>query len=89
MPRPHKFRMYQTILKHTNEIFSEIKKEATSIGLTDELKGKIGLGGGSGTPPTIPDEVLKAITDASRKVVSLAVLVDQIRDLVKDVYGDA
>jgi hypothetical protein len=81
--------MYQTILKHTNEIFSEIKKEATSIGLTDELKGKIGLGGGSGTPPTIPDEVLKAITDASRKVVSLAVLVDQIRDLVKDVYGDA
>lgn len=88
MPQPHRFRMYQRLEKHTLEILSEIRKEAENIGLTDDLKGNIGLGGGSATPPTVPAEVLKAIQDASRKVISLASLVDQIRDLVKDVYGD-
>jgi len=88
MPAPYKFRMYQKLQQNTPEIFSELKKQAGSIGLSNEQKGKIGLGGGSGTPPTVPKHVLDAIVDASDKVISLAPLVDDMRDLVKDVYGD-
>lgn len=84
----YKFRMYQKLQQNTLEIFSELKNQAESIGLSDEQKGKIGLGGGSGAPPTVPKHVMDAITDASNKVISLAPLVDDIRDLVKDVYGD-
>jgi hypothetical protein len=88
MSAHYKFRMYQKLQNSTSEIFSELKKQAEPIGLSDDKKGKIGLGGGSGTPPTVPKHVLEAITDASNKVLSLAPLVDVLRDLVKDVYGD-
>jgi hypothetical protein len=80
--------MYQKLQQHTNDIFSELREQPKSLGLSDEQKGKIGLGGGSGTPPTVPKHVIDAILDASSEVISLAPLVDIIRDLVKDIYGD-
>ncbi|MHA2207767.1 MAG: hypothetical protein ACXABV_01230 [Candidatus Thorarchaeota archaeon] len=89
MPSPYKFRVYQKLQKSTQLIFSELRKQDESLGLSDELKGKIGLGGGSGTPPTVPKHVLDAINEASKKIVSLGPLVDDLRDIVKDVYGDA
>ncbi|MGY5881830.1 MAG: hypothetical protein RTV31_16390, partial [Candidatus Thorarchaeota archaeon] len=44
---------------------------------------------GSGTPPTIPIDVLDAMHSASREVIQLVKLADELRDLVKDVYGDS
>jgi hypothetical protein len=73
---------------NTQQIFADLRKQRDDVGLTDEFVGKIGLGGGSGTPPTIPRDVLEAIHAACKDVMSLGPLIDQIRDLVKDVYGD-
>jgi hypothetical protein len=88
MSSPYKFRMYEKLQKNKSAIFSELEKQAEVIGLPSNLKGNIGLGGGSGTPPTVPKDVIDAIYDASRKVISLASLADTLRELVKDVYGD-
>jgi hypothetical protein len=88
MSSQHKFRMYEKLQKNKSAIFSELEKQADVIGLPSNLKGNIGLGGGSGTPPTVPKHVIDAISEASKKVISLATLVDTLRDLVKDVYGD-
>jgi len=88
MPRLYRYKVYDHLQKHTQDIYSEIRKQAEVIGLPDELKGKLGLGGGSGTPPTVPNHVLEAIHEACRKVISCMTLMDEIRDLVKDVYGD-
>ncbi len=88
MPSPYKFQIYNKLEKNSQEIFSELKKQRDDIGLSNDLVGKIGLGGGSGTPPTIPKRVLDAITDASSKVMSVGPLIDELRMLVKDVYGD-
>jgi hypothetical protein len=84
----HKFRMYQKLQQNKSNIFADIKKEFENIGLTKELKGNIGLGGGSGTPPMIPLDVLDAMHKASREVVTLGKYADELRDIVKDVYGD-
>lgn len=80
--------MYQKLQQNKSNIFTDIKKEFENIGLTKELKGNIGLGGGSGTPPMLPLDVFDAMQKASREVVNLTKYADEIRDIVKDVYGD-
>ena len=88
MSKINKFRIYQKLQMHSQEILAEMKKQADDIGIPKDLRGKIGLGGGSGNPPTLPEDVLQAIHTYGREVVPLAKLVDEIRDIVKDVYGD-
>jgi hypothetical protein len=84
----YRFQFYKNLDKRREEIFSDIKKAADETGIPPDMKGKFGLGGGSGTPPTLPNEVIDAMENSSRSVVSLGDLVDEIRSLVKDVYGD-
>jgi hypothetical protein len=88
MPIFQKFKMYQRLQKNAQGIFAELSKHTETIGMTADLKGRIGLGGGSGTPPTLPKDVVNAISDSSRQVVTLSSAMDEIRSLVKDVYGD-
>ncbi len=89
MTEPHKFKIYNNLQRNKSIIFSEIKDAINSLGIPEDVKGSFGLGGGSGTPPTIPIDVLDAMHSASRKVISLATLADEVRTLVKDVYGDS
>lgn len=71
------------------KIREEARKAAVDIGISESLKGSIGLiGSGSSRPGWKTRDVMEAIKTAARKSIPLAELVDRIRDLVKDVYGD-
>ncbi len=84
----NKFRMYQYLEKHKSEIMSDIKAQSDEVKVPKDKYGRIGMGGGSGTPPTIADNILDAMHNASKEVISLVTYIDRVRDMVKDVYGD-
>ncbi len=88
MPGNNKFRMYQYLQKHKSEIMSDIAAKSDEVKVPKDQYGKIGMGGGSGTPPTIADNILEAMHKASKEVVSLVTYIDRVRDMVKDFYGD-
>ncbi len=75
-------------MSEQGEIYAEARKAADEIGIGD-LKGKFGLTGAiSGMPAPLRNDVAEAIRKGSKEVIGLASLVDQIRVLVKDYYGD-
>lgn len=81
--------MYKRLLENKAAILAEARKAADEIGIPKEIRGKFGLGKGlSSTPAPLRRDVLEAVVAANREIVTLDVLVDQLRDLVKDVYGD-
>ena len=89
MPSKYRFQVYKELHKNTSAIYAEAKKFADEIGITPEMKGKIGLTGAvSSCHALLTREVSQAIEDASRKVVENKFLIEEIREIVKDVYGD-
>lgn len=85
----YKFHMYRELEKQKAQIFADARKAADEIGIPSDLRGKFGLSGSiSGCPGLLTTEVIKAIEGVNRKVISLSTLVEQIREIVKDVYGD-
>jgi hypothetical protein len=80
---------YQSIFEKTAEIQRDAAAAATEMGL-DRFAGEIGTyQGSSGCPARLPDYVLDAIVQANQRNVLPAVrIADQMRDLVKQVYGD-
>ncbi len=84
----YKFQMYSHLQQKTQEIYAEAREAAKDLGITKH-KGQIGLTGAiSGCPAPIRKNVLNAINEGERKIIPLARLVDEIREIVKDVYGD-
>jgi hypothetical protein len=84
-----KYQMYKSLQANIPVIYAEAKKAADEIGIPAELRGKFGLTGAiSGCPAPLRDDIMHAGEEAGRTVTPLAVMVDQIRELVKDVYGD-
>jgi hypothetical protein len=84
-----KFQMYKRLQLKTQTIYAEAKKAAESLNMPAELKGAIGLTGAiSGCPAPLREDIEKAMATEGRKVVPLAVYVDQIREIIKEVYGD-
>ena len=89
MSNKYRFQLYKDLHKNTPAIYAEARKFADEIGITPELKGKIGLTGAvSSCHALLTHEVSKAIEDASRKVIENKFLIEEIREIVKDVYGD-
>ena len=90
MAKPaYKFQMYKRLQVNTPKIYAAAKKAAESLNMPAELKGAIGLTGAiSGCPSPLREDIEKVMAVESRKVVPLTVYVDQIREIVKDVYGD-
>ena len=90
MAKPaYKFQMYKRLQVSTPKIYAAAKKAAESLNMPAELKGAIGLTGAiSGCPSPLREDIEKVMAVESRKVVPLTVYVDQIREIVKDVYGD-
>lgn len=85
----YKYQMYKSLQANIPNIYAEAKKAAEELGIPAELKGKFGLTGGiSGCPAPLRDDIAKAGEEAGKTVVPLATMVDQIRELVKDLYGD-
>lgn len=85
-----KFKMYKKLQVNIANIYAEAKKAADEIGIPQELRGKFGLTGAiSGCPAPLRRDVQEAIQKGTSQVVPLAALVDEVRALVKSVYGDA
>lgn len=89
MPPRYRFQFYKELHKHAPAIYAEAKQFADQIGLPAALRGRIGLTGAvSSCHALLSTEVGRAIEAASRKVIENKFLVEEIRELVKDVYGD-
>jgi hypothetical protein len=85
----YKFQMYKKLQSETQAIYAEAKKAAETLNMPAELKGAIGLTGAiSGCPAPLREDLEKVIQAESKKVVPLGYYVDQLREIVKDVYGD-
>ncbi len=85
----YKFQMYKHLQANTQKIYAEAKKAAEDLGIVGDLKGSIGLTGAiSGCPAPMRKNVLEASHEGATKVIPLARLVDEIREIVKSVYGD-
>jgi hypothetical protein len=85
----HRHEWYQALFEKTPLIEREARDFGRSIGL-DHFAGNIALYSGmSSSPAPLPDYVLDAITAANRGTIgSVRSIEDQIRNLVKDAYGD-
>lgn len=85
----YKFQLYKKLEQEKEEIYSEAKKVAEDLNIPSELKGNFGLTGAiSGCPAPMRDDILEATEAGAKKVIPLKVLVDEMREIVKDVYGD-
>lgn len=85
----YKYQMYKHLHANIPNIYAEAKEAAEELQIPAEIKGKFGLTGAiSGCPAPLRDDILEAEERGSKEVIPLAKLVDEIRDIVKDVYGD-
>lgn len=85
----YKFQMYKFLQENTPKIYEEARKAADEIGIPSEIRGKFGLTGAiSGCPAPLRKDVEEFIAKGGQEVIPLAKLTDEIRTLVKDVYGD-
>jgi hypothetical protein len=85
----YKFQMYKKLQAETPAIYAKVKKAAETLNMPAEMKGAIGLTGAiSGCPAPLREDLEKVIQAESKKVVPLGYYVDQLREIVKDVYGD-
>jgi hypothetical protein len=84
-----KFEMYRSLQANTGSIYAEARKAADEIGIPAGLRGKFGLTGAiSGCPSPLTKKVRDAMDKGAMEVIPLAKLVDELRSVVKDVYGD-
>lgn len=85
----YRFQMYKELHKLIPTIYAEAKKFADDIGMKPAMKGQIGLTGAvSSCHALLTKEVAEAIDKASRKVIENKFLIEDVREIVKDVYGD-
>ncbi len=84
-----KFQMYQNLQNNIPKIYADLKKASDEIGIPAELRGRFGLTGAiSGCPAPLRRDILEAGEKAALEVIPLKNMVDEIREIVKDVYGD-
>jgi hypothetical protein len=84
-----KFQMYQSLVTNLSSINADLKKAADEIGIPKDIRGKFGLTGAiSGCPAPLRRDIIEAGEKAALQVTPLKVMVDEIRELVKEVYGD-
>lgn len=85
----YKFEMYKALQANIPAIYAEAKKAAEELAIPDDMKGKFGLTGGiSGCPAPLRDDIMESGEIAGKKVVPLSVMIEELRGLVKDLYGD-
>ena len=85
----YKFQMYKALQANIPNIYADARKAADEIGIPREIRGKFGLTGAiSGCPAPLRQDIMKAGEDGATEVIPLATVVEQIREIVKSVYGD-
>ena len=85
----YKSQMYKHLAANIQNIFADARKASEDIGIPAEQKGAIGLTGAiSGCPAPLRKDIMEASEKGAVKVVPLSTLVEELRCIVKDVYGD-
>jgi len=85
----YRFQMYRHLEKKKDMILAEAEKASMEIGIPSDLRGNIGLTGAvSGCHGLLLNEVARAIDASSRKIIPNRILNEEVREIVKDVYGD-
>jgi hypothetical protein len=87
MPR-HKYQLYKHLAAAAPQIYEKVASEVESCGLGD-LRHQVGLTGAvSGCHGLLTDKVRLAIDAGAQKVIPNSALNEQVREIVKDFYGD-
>ena len=89
MSKPQfKFQMYRQLQANLGKIYAEAAEAAKDI-VPENIRGKFGLTGAiSGCPSPLRKDIQEASRKGAQEVVPLAKLVDELREIVKSVYGD-
>jgi hypothetical protein len=81
---------YERLLASRADLLAQAEDIGKGLGIPSECKGSIGTSGAnSALPGTIRRDVMAAMDEAAGKVVAPRTLGDEIRRVVKSVYGDA
>jgi len=85
----YRYQWYQKLFDNIPKILEEAKKAAKELGL-DKLENKIGLyPGSSSCPGSLPNYVLDAVIKSNQiPVLPMRKVEDDLREVVKDIYGD-
>lgn len=84
-----KYQMYKNLQLNIANIYAEAKKASEELDIPTEIRGKFGLTGAiSGCPAPLREDIIKAGEAEAKKVVPLATYVEEMRCMVKEVYGD-
>lgn len=85
----YRYQLYKHLQANAGTIYAEARKAAEEIGLLPDYRGNLGLTGAvSGCHGLLSRQVEEAMHDSARKVIPSAALDEQLRDVVKSVYGD-
>jgi hypothetical protein len=85
----YRFQLYRHLQESLPAIYADAKKAADEIGIPKDLRGKFGLTGAISGCHGLPfPEVRKAEEEAAGKIIGNKGLDEEIREIVKDVYGD-
>lgn len=88
-PFKYRYQLYQALHKQIPQINADARKAADEIGIPPELRGQIGLTGSvSSCHALLRRDVSAAMEKAARQVIENKFLVDDLRELIKDGYGD-
>jgi hypothetical protein len=90
MNAKYRYQWYQQIYENIPKIHEEARKSAEKLGI-DKVESDIGLyAGSSSRPGNLTNYVLDEIVKANRsgQTLTLREVEDQVREVVKDVYGD-
>jgi hypothetical protein len=84
-----RFQWYQQIYENFSQIREDARQLAKEIGLYKGNKDSFGTyPGSSSCPGPLPDYVLDEIVKANKKVIPMRKVEDDLRSVVKDIYGD-
>lgn len=84
----HRFQLYRKIEKKQAAILKRLQGVPDAVGVPGNLRGKMGLLGGSELHAPPREEVLQAIKEGSRGLTPISELNAHLRRLIKDHYGD-
>jgi hypothetical protein len=81
--------LYESLAAGREVLLAQAAEAAKSLGIPDELQGRLGTcGASSALPGSIRADVIEAMAKVADDFVSPRALGDEIRRLVKSVYGD-
>lgn len=84
-----KFQWYQEIYENFPQIREDARKAAQELRLDKVKDGSFGLyPGSSSCPGPLPNYVLEAIVNANKEVIPMRRVQDELRNVVKEIYGD-